>query len=94
MSVLNYNMKTKEIQGLAAVLLMLWCGPAAGAQTFGEWFEDRTLRIDYVFAGDVQRQELYLDQLSLLPRWYGRRTRLAELPDASFNNELHELHEL
>ena len=80
MSVLNHDMKTKEIQGLVAVLLMLWCGPAAGAQTFGEWFEDRTLRIDYVFAGDAQGQELYLDQLSLLSRWHGRRTRLAELP--------------
>ena len=51
-----------------------------GAQTFEEWFDDRTLRLDYVFAGDASRQELYVDQLSQLPRWFGRRTRLAELP--------------
>jgi hypothetical protein len=47
---------------------------------FDEWFEDRTLRLDYVFAGDVQHQQLYVDQLVQMPRWYGRRTHLAELP--------------
>jgi hypothetical protein len=47
---------------------------------FDEWFCDRTLRLDYVFAGDVQHQQLYVDQLVQMPRWYGRRTRLAELP--------------
>jgi len=60
--------------------LMLCCGLTVGAQTFEEWFDDRTLRLDYVFAGDASRQELYVDQLSQLPRWFGRRTRLAELP--------------
>ena len=59
---------------------MLCCGLTVGAQTFEEWFEDKTLRLDYVFAGDASRQELYVDQLSQLPRWFGRRTRLAELP--------------
>ena len=73
-------MKSKRTQRLATVLLMLCCGLTVGAQTFEEWFDDRTLRLDYVFAGDASRQELYVDQLSQLPRWFGRRTRLAELP--------------
>ena len=73
-------MKAKRAQWLAAALLMLCCGLTVGAQTFEEWFDDRTLRLDYVFAGDASRQELYVDQLSQLPRWFGRRTRLAELP--------------
>ena len=73
-------MKSKRAQRLAAAFLMLCCGLTAGAQTFEEWFDDRTLRLDYVFAGDASRQELYVDQLSQLPRWFGRRTRLAELP--------------
>lgn len=50
------------------------------AQEFGEYFEDRTLRLDYTFAGDVGRQEIYIDELVSLPRWYGRKHRLAELP--------------
>ena len=73
-------MKVKRGQRLAAAFLMLCCGLTAGAQTFEEWFEDKTLRLDYVFAGDASRQEMYVDQLSQLPRWFGRRTRLAELP--------------
>ena len=73
-------MKPKRIHWLVTFLLMLCCGLTAGAQTFEEWFEDRTLRLDYVFAGDASRQELYVDQLTQMPRWFGRRTRLAELP--------------
>lgn len=62
------------------VLLVCLCGLTAQAQVFDEWFCDRTLRLDYVFAGDVQHQQLYVDQLVQMPRWYGRRTHLAELP--------------
>ena len=62
------------------VLLVCFCGLTAQAQVFDEWFSDRTLRLDYVFAGDVQHQQLYVDQLVQMPRWYGRRTHLAELP--------------
>ena len=62
------------------VLLVCLCGLTAQAQVFDEWFCDRTLRLDYVFAGDVQHQQIYVDQLVQMPRWYGRRTRLAELP--------------
>ena len=59
---------------------MCLCGLTVQAQVFDEWFCDRTLRLDYVFAGDVQHQQLYVDQLVQMPRWYGRRTHLAELP--------------
>ena len=50
------------------------------AQRFDEYFEDKTLRIDYNFAGDVHRQDIAVDQLNVSPRWYGKRQRLAELP--------------
>ena len=62
------------------VLLVCLCGLTVQAQVFDEWFCDRTLRLDYVFAGDVQHQQLFVDQLVQMPRWYGRRTHLAELP--------------
>ena len=67
-------------QRLTLCVMMLWCGLATYAQGFDEWFEDKTLRLDYVFAGDAAHQELYVDQLVQMPHWYGRRTRLAELP--------------
>lgn len=54
----------------------------AWAVDFDRYFCDATLRLDYAFAGDVNQQEIYLDQLSRLPRWYGRRVRLDEVPAA------------
>lgn len=65
---------------LLFLLLLSVCHVAGQAQTFGDFFEEATLRLDYVFAGDEKSQELYVDQLSRLPRWYGRHERLAELP--------------
>lgn len=53
---------------------------SAQAQRFEDYFEDKTLRLDYIFAGDVTRQQIYVDELVSLPRWYGRKQRLAELP--------------
>lgn len=52
----------------------------AKAQHFDTVFADSTLRIDYVFAGDTARQDIYVDELSRSPHWYGKRERLAELP--------------
>ena len=52
----------------------------ASAQKFEDYFEDRTLRLDYTFAGDDCLHMIYVDELVSLPHWYGRRQRLAELP--------------
>ena len=67
----------KKLLIISILSLIATC---VNAQEFGEYFEDRTLRLDYTFAGDVGRQEIYLDELVSLPRWYGRKHRLAELP--------------
>lgn len=50
------------------------------AQTFDEYFCDSTLRIDYIFAGDSSTQEISVSKLNLMPRWFGKRQRLAEMP--------------
>lgn len=50
------------------------------AQRFEDYFEDRTLRLDYTFAGNHEQQQLYVDELVSLPHWYGRRQRLDEVP--------------
>lgn len=57
------------------------------AQHFNDYFEDKTLRTDYIFTGDAQKQEVYLDELSSLPQWAGRRHHLSELPLAG-NGEI------
>ena len=50
------------------------------AQRFEDYFEDRALRLDYTFCGDASHQQIYVDELISIPRWYGRRHRLEELP--------------
>ena len=57
------------------------------AQSFHDFFENKTLRTDYIFTGDAQKQEVYLDELSSLPHWAGRRHNLSELPLAG-NGEI------
>ena len=48
------------------------------AQSFEEYFEDATLRLDYVFAGNAKEQHIYLQELKKQDRWAGRKNRLAE----------------
>ncbi len=62
------------------ILTMLLLSAAVYAQEFNDWFEDRTLRIDYTFSGNVNQQMIAVDELKTIPRWYGKRQRLAELP--------------
>jgi len=50
------------------------------AQRFSDYFHDRTLRIDYTFAGNNIAQNIYVDELISMPRWYGKRQHLAEVP--------------
>jgi len=50
------------------------------AQKFEDYFEDRTLRLDYIFAGSNILHNIYVDELVSIPHWYGRRQRLSELP--------------
>jgi hypothetical protein len=53
---------------------------SASAQRFEDYFEDHTLRLDYTFSGDAQHQQIYVDELISMPRWYGKRQRLNEVP--------------
>lgn len=50
------------------------------AQKFDDYFIDKTLRIDYTFSGDVHAQHIFLDQLNMMPHWYGKRSHLSEVP--------------
>ncbi|MBQ8046403.1 MAG: peptidase M64 [Prevotella sp.] len=59
--------------------LLFWTGSAT-AQEFNDYFADETLRLDYIFSGTVQEQEIAVDELSRMPRWYGKRKRLADVP--------------
>lgn len=61
-------------------LLCLIAVSSLHAQSFSEYFADKTLRVDYLFTGNAARQEICLDELSALPSWAGRKHHLSELP--------------
>ncbi len=69
----------KTLLHIATALVGLTTLPV-NAQSFDEHFEDKTLRLDYVFAGDVNEQRIYVDELCSMNGWAGRRNRLNELP--------------
>ena len=50
------------------------------AQQFDEWFNDSTLRLDYVFAGNNHDQQIFFEKACVTPQWAGRKARLAEVP--------------
>ena len=62
---------------LAAVCTL---GGAARGQQFDDFFEDRTLRLDYIFAGNNTEQNIYCEQAYATPRWAGRKSRLTDMP--------------
>ena len=51
---------------------------AAQAQDFNTYFQDSTLRLDYVFCGDAHHQAIYLERAYKTSVWAGRKTNLAE----------------
>ena len=63
-----------------AIILMCIVAKVATAQVFDDYFEDKTLRIDYIFSGNSSSQAISLDQLNQSPRWYGKRSNLSEVP--------------
>lgn len=76
----------KRIKVLVAMITCLslttWAQETKAIQepVFDDYFIDGTLRIDYTFSGDVNHQEIALDKLNTIPRWYGKRYRLDEVP--------------
>lgn len=70
-------MNTKN---LMSILLLFSLSVTAVAQDFADYFEEKTLRLDYIFSGNASQQEISLLDLYELPHWYGKHRRLAEVP--------------
>ncbi len=65
-------------KSMSLVAMALLGTVAASAQNFDDYFEDKTLRLDYIVAGDSVAQSIYFEQAYSTPTWAGRKTRLAE----------------
>ncbi len=74
----KYFMKSYHF--LTLILIMCIHPSTLSAQVFNDYFTDATLRLDYIFAGDASKQEISIDELHVMPRWYGKRKHLSEVP--------------
>ena len=53
---------------------------ASVAQTFDAYFQNATLRIDYIFAGNASQQMIAIDELAQFEGWAGRRVNMDRVP--------------
>ncbi len=71
---------TTFLRRFSLVLLVLSMTLTIGAQDFKQYFTNATLRVDYVFLGNADHQEISVDELHVMPKWWGKRHRLSEVP--------------
>ena len=69
----------KKILIMAALAMLMMPGKLL-AQNFNDYFVDKTLRVDYTFVGNAKQQMIAVDELNVMPRWYGKKQRLGEVP--------------
>lgn len=50
------------------------------AQNFKSHFENKTLRVDYIFEGSDKEQSIAVDELAVIDGWAGRVTNLDSIP--------------
>lgn len=62
------------------LLLLLLSSIIVQAQKFSDYFEDKTLRIDYIFGGNINTQQAFVSELVQLNGWHGRKGKLSESP--------------
>ena len=65
---------------ICCIILCFYTSIGSYAQNFADYFQNKTLRVDYIFTRDATQQSIYLDELSQLPTWAGRQHHLSELP--------------
>lgn len=71
---------TIYMKHFSCIVLFLGITIGVYAQNFADFFQNKTLRVDYIFTGNAEHQSIYLDELSQLPTWAGRLHHLSELP--------------
>lgn len=65
---------------LFAVFIIASVTLHSSGQDFNTFFENKTMRVDYIFSGDTAHQNISLCELVQTPIWAGRRHHLSEIP--------------
>lgn len=64
---------------ILALILTFTMAAVVAAQDFDRYFDDATLRLDYILAGDARKTDIYFSDMRRQPFWAGRRSRLSEV---------------
>lgn len=72
-------MMRKRVCFLIATALLCIAQWSAAAVDFHDYFENRTLRLEYMFAGDSARQQIFVSGYAASKEWAGRRVNLDTL---------------
>lgn len=70
----------KIMKHFLLILILITIALTAEAQNFEETFEDKTLRVDYIFTGNQNVQMVSLSELSEWELWAGKRENLDSVP--------------
>lgn len=75
------NIKNEKMVGKVYTTLIMFCLFVMNSYSaeFDKWFQNRTLRIDYIFSGDSEVQEVSLDEYVSFDGWAGKRSHLTDL---------------
>lgn len=65
---------------ICCIILCFCTSIGSYAQNFADYFQNKTLRVDYIFTGDATQQAIYLDELSQLPTWQAVNTISPNFP--------------
>lgn len=68
-----------KIKNLIIAMLTL-ISAAAEAQSFNDFFTDKTLRVNFILGGNANSQNIYISNMNSIDGWYGRKNHLAEFP--------------
>jgi hypothetical protein len=58
--------------------VLMWTALSAAQSSFDQWFEDKTLRVDYYHTGDSHEEQISLDALYEEGKWPGRVSGLVD----------------
>ncbi len=69
----------KTVKGITTTLICLFALNTA-AQDFNEFFTDKTLRVNFILGGSSDQTEIFIQNMNVMPKWYGRKNNLDKLP--------------
>ena len=73
-------MKGKFIFKALLCAMTALASDSVSAQDFNTYFDNQTLRVNFILGGDANHSEILIHDFQSTPQWYGKRTHLPEIP--------------